>query len=254
MTPADPIGTLAGFHAEVEGFSGPFDLLCHLVETDQLEVASISVGEIVRIYGAYLANTRKVSVDVVFRFLTMAASLVLRKIHALLPAKHKATEEQEVPQEEDVLERLSRYRPYRSATEHLMALKEGQDRHFVPTDPLPEEERAWYLGDLYGLCLLWWNLLSAQTRSARRGDSREGGGWSELPKQLPDEELIENRISELTERLLSRPSVFLSELLATRRERSFFIVTVLALLEMSRLGTVRITQKELFHDLSIVLL
>ena len=65
---------LSGFQADIDGFSGPFDLLCYLVENRQLEAARISVGQVVRIYGAYLANTGKVSVAVVSEFLSMASS------------------------------------------------------------------------------------------------------------------------------------------------------------------------------------
>ncbi len=78
---------LSGFQAEVSGFSGPFDLLCYLVENRQLDAAGISVGQAVRIYGAYLANTRRVSVAVISEFLVLAASLVLNKIRSLLPEK-----------------------------------------------------------------------------------------------------------------------------------------------------------------------
>lgn len=241
------------FQADVEGFSGPFDLLCHLVETGQLEVASISLSEVVRIYGAYLANTRKVSLGVVSNFLSMAASLVLKKIHALFPVPERPSDDlSEVTEEdgEDVLERLSRYRPYRQVTERLLDRKEHQDRFFLRLEP-DAEEQTWYLGDLYRLCRLWWSLLEIRKKTFRSSGAGGDVFLPGIPVSVPDEELIENRMAELRAFLASSPVVRLSELLPLRGTSSLFIVTVLALLELSRIGTIRIVQKELFHDLSI---
>ncbi len=241
------------FQADVEGFSGPFDLLCHLVETGQLEVASISLGEVVRIYGAYLANTRKVSVGVVSNFLSMAASLVLKKIHALFPVPERPADDLSGAVEaggEDVLERLSRYRPYRRAAERLLDRKERQDRFFLRLEP-DAEEQTWYLGDLYRLCRLWWSLLETRKRTLRSSGAEGDVFLPGIPVSVPDEELIENRMAELRASLAASSVVRLSELLPLRGASSLFIVTILALLELSRAGTIRIVQKELFHDLFI---
>ena len=128
-------GGLSEFQAEVSGFSGPFDLLCYLVENGSLEAAGISVGQAVKIYGAYLANTRHVSVDVVSEFLAMAASLVLSKIKSLIPGVSAPRGEAPEPYEEAARRKrggaLSRYRPYRKAASFLMGKKEGQDMRFL---------------------------------------------------------------------------------------------------------------------------
>jgi len=136
-----PNHNLSGFQAEVSGFSGPFDLLCYLVENRQLDAAGISVGQAVRIYGAYLANTRRVSVAVVSEFLTLAASLVLNKIRSLLPGKAGGQEDDQSGMEDepldgyDVEEKLSRYRPYRKAAFFLWNRKEKQDFVFFRPPP-----------------------------------------------------------------------------------------------------------------------
>ena len=45
------------FQIEIEGFSGPLDLLCHMIDQGRIEAAQISVAEVISIYGAYLAQT-----------------------------------------------------------------------------------------------------------------------------------------------------------------------------------------------------
>ena len=250
------LGELAEFQAEIDGFSGPFDLLCWLVESRGLEAASISVGQVVRIYGAYLANTNKVSVSVVSEFLFMAASLVLNKIRALLPGRESLYESEEPENDpgEDVLEKLSRYRPYRSAARDLAILKEERDRFFFRSAPEEEDdEPSFDLGDLFALCRLWWSLrdLKRRTKNAAPYIFENEDDWSGVPSSLPEEEQIERKISEILSELNSDGSLRLSFLLRENRAMANFVVTLLALLEMSRMGRIRILQEELFDDIVI---
>lgn len=252
-------GELAEFRAEIDGFSGPFDLLCWLVESRELEAASISVGQVVRIYGAYLANTNKVSVSVVSDFLLMAASLVLNKIRALFPGRETLDSGDDTDSEsgEDVLERLSRYRPYRFAARALTALKEKRDGFFSRRVSDEEErEPSLDLGDLYALCRLWWNLRESKRRSAASSSATyllyEEDEWSGVPSSLPEEEQIERKISEILSELTAGRTLRLSILLRSNRAMSNFVVTLLAILEMSRMGRIRITQEALFDDVVII--
>ena len=244
---------IAGFHADIDGFSGPFDLLCSLVESRELEAARISVGQVVRIYGAYLANTGKVPVSVVSEFLVLAASLVLNKVVSLLPGRESAGGEtaEEVPGE--VLEKLARYRPYRAAARHLLVLKERQDRFFCRI--VPEDGEASYdLGDLFSLCRLWWNLIGERKSSPGNKALFPDGEreWDGIPSALPEEEQIGRKIEEIRGLLERGAGERLSCLLRKNRSVSMFVVTLLALLEMSRAGLVRIIQEELFGDVVIL--
>ncbi len=252
---AEHRGELAEFQAEIDGFSGPFDLLCWLVESRELEAASISVGQVVRIYGAYLANTNKVSVSVVSEFMLMAASLVLNKIRALLPGRESLSEAEELQNDpsEDVLEKLSRYRPYRSAARSLAILKEERDRNFFRNVSEDEDgDPSFDLGDLFALCRLWWNLRDSKQRTTSTTYIVEDeSDWNGVPSSLPEEEQIERKISEILSELNADGTLRLSFLLRENRAMANFVVTLLALLEMSRMGRIRILQEELFDDVVI---
>jgi segregation and condensation protein A len=250
---------LSAFQADIIGFSGPFDLLCYLVENRQLVAADISVGQVVKIYGAFLANTRRVSVAVVSEFLTMAASLVLNKIRSLLPGRSEGGREdaaspgEEYFDTEGVEEKLSRYRPYRKAALLLWNRKERQDLAFTRCMSV-EEGQSWDLGDLYGLCSLWWDLLEERKSSGSSGKASWIDGeneWEGMPVPLPDEEQIEMKISEIMGILSQLKAVSFSDLLGNGRSVAVFVVTLLSLLEMSRMGRVRIVQEELFRDVFI---
>ncbi|MDR2529151.1 MAG: segregation/condensation protein A [Synergistaceae bacterium] len=115
----------------IEGFSGPLDLLCHLVETRKMEVAKVKATQLVRIYGVYLLRTKKASINALAGFFFMAAKLLRQKTLALLPAPKEAPEKSDFPiGEEELLARLARYRPYRAVVVWLAERKAREERYF----------------------------------------------------------------------------------------------------------------------------
>ena len=72
----------------------------------------------------------------------------------------------------------------------------------------------------------------------------------DVPDAVPEEVLVEHRMEEVVERLSSQGSMNLRELLRTFQSGGL-IVTLLALLELSRLGRLRIIQPEALGDIEI---
>ena len=142
------------FEVSVDGFSGPLDLLCHLVESRQMQASRIKVAQLVRIYGAYLARTRSASAETIAEFFFMAAGLLLEKTRSLLPesapgAGTDCEEPDSDVDEEAFLETLARYRPYREAARWLWERREREMRYFrriVEEDEVPEAPRPEELG------------------------------------------------------------------------------------------------------------
>ena len=108
------------------------------------------------------------------------------------------------------------------------------------------------LGDLYSLSLQWLELLDRR-RSARLElldeDDWDDGG---VPAQIPDEVQVENRMERVLERLTAfSEGLSLRSLLKEEPGRGALVVTLLALLELSRRNFVTLVQKELFGDVFI---
>ena len=255
------------FDVSVEGFSGPLDLLCHLVESRQLEASHIKVTQLVRVYGVYLARTQRVSAETLAEFFYMVAGLLLEKTRSLLPGAESVpiTDEELMDVDEDaILETLARYRPYRSAYLWLAERREREARSFRriadPSGKEPTGEPEYEVGDLYFLSRVWWGLFERYSEArARARKSQEdvdvdmdGPDWDGLPGALPDEAQIENRIGELEEYLAHEQVLFLSALCRAARSVKVLVVTLLALLEMCRMGKISIEQEALFADVKIL--
>ena len=245
----------------IDGFSGPLDLLCHLVESRQMQAAKIKVAQLVRIYGAYLAKTQKASAEALAEFFFMAAELLLQKTLSLLPSAPEEYIEDEEPDpagEEDLLARLARYRPYRAATACLEEHKARQDRCFrrIPEENANgeefQEEPSYDIGDIYFLSRIWWGLIErASRKESRAEDFSVEDEWDGMPEALPEESQIQSRIVELEEKLAVNPVLSLNALWAVSPSVKTLVVTLLAILEMCRMGKAAIEQEVLFSDVRI---
>ena len=255
------------FDVSIDGFSGPLDLLCHLVESRQMQASRIKVAHLVRIYGAYLARTRAASAETIAEFFFMVAGLLLEKTRSLLPEpiqEEMATDDAGAGfDEEAFLETLARYRPYREAARWLGERREREMRYFRRVAPDEEEtggsraeDLEYDIGDLYFLSRVWWGLFERGSRNRSRErvalwDDVEDAVWNGVPEALPEESQIQTRIGELEERLACEVVLSLSALCGTARSVKLLVVTLLALLEMCRMGKISIEQETLFSDVTI---
>lgn len=240
------------FDVDFDGFSGPLDLLCLLVESREIEAASVPLAEVVHRYASFLLRSREVPISRAAEFLALAARLLLGKIRALFPDRscEEAVENQEEA-EEDLLALLERYRPYRRAAALLARLQKERERRFLR--PSEEGPLFYDLGDLWSLSLLWWERIAAcRNRCSETVADDEIGCDDGIPEAIPDEVQVERRMAELALLVADEAEGWtLSRLIRRERGRIDLIVTLLALLEMSRLGRISLRQEEMLGDVQI---
>lgn len=249
------------FEVSVEGFSGPLDLLCHLVESRQMQASRIKITYLVRIYGLYLAKNERASVEAIAEFFFMVAGLLLNKTRSLLPDftadETEVIEEETSVSEEEFLETLARYRPYRNAMAWLLEKRQREERSFrriLDQDVPLAEEPEYDIGDLYFLARVWWGLFEKHSakRTALKFEIMEGDEvWDGIPEALPEGSQIERRIEELEGQLATETVLSLRALWETAPSVKLLVVTLLAVLEMCRMGKVSINQEALFSDVEI---
>jgi len=126
---------------DVEGFEGPLDLLLAMARTQKVDLARISVLALAQQYLDFIAEARRLRLEVVADYLVMAAWLAFLKSKLLLPAE--PSEEGEPTGEELaalLAFRLKRLDAMRDAAAQLMTRKRlGRD---VFLRGLPEPVRV----------------------------------------------------------------------------------------------------------------
>lgn len=106
---------------ELEEFSGPLDLLLHLIKKHEMDIFDIPIGEITEKYLAHVEVIRTLDLDRAGDFLVMAATLMHIKSRMLLPPTDEPedVEEEEGDPREELVRRLLEYQKYKLAAQSL---------------------------------------------------------------------------------------------------------------------------------------
>jgi segregation and condensation protein A len=147
----------------VPEFTGPLDLLLHLIRKNKVDLYDIPMAEVTAQYLDYLEAMQELNLEVASEFLVMASTLILIKSKMLLPRPVEEGEEEEDPREE-LVQRLLEYQAVRDAAERLRARGEGEEalhrREVPPPDELLGEEVVELSVSLFSLMDAFRGLLS----------------------------------------------------------------------------------------------
>lgn len=233
----------ADLRLRVGEFDGPLDLLLHLCRTNEIDLAALPVRTITDQYLAHLEAMDFRDLESAGAYLVMAATLIYLKSKLLVPPEEQAAEELDEEGEALRLELEERLREYArvkalgawlAAQEAEQALCWGR-----PGSALPPVEEI----PLEDLSVHW--LERAMTRlieDQRRQQTRE---------VEPNPPSVLERMTEILTVLRDTWSLLFSSLTGGERRRSEIVVTLLAVLELVRLGRIRAQQRELFGEIVI---
>ena len=73
------------YEIHLAAFDGPFDLLLHLIQKNEIDIYDIPIAEITAQYLEYLAQMEALDLEIASEFLVMAATLLAIKARLLLP-------------------------------------------------------------------------------------------------------------------------------------------------------------------------
>ena len=123
------------YRVHLSQFSGPLDLLLHLVEKAEVDIKDIFVSEITSEFLEYLKEIDVLDMEQAGSFLTVAATLVYMKSRSLFPPAPKEEEEEEDPGEL-LIRQLREYKTFKEASETMRELAHEAARMH---SKLPEE-------------------------------------------------------------------------------------------------------------------
>src|SRR3954452_2024494 len=129
------------YDVQTEVFEGPFDLLLHLILSQQVELYEISLTTIIDAYLGELDRMDTLDLDVATEFLLIAATLVELKTRRLLPEDVDIDLDDELAlwEERDLLlARLVECKTFKDAAKQLSALADLAGRSFPRTSGLDE--------------------------------------------------------------------------------------------------------------------
>jgi segregation and condensation protein A len=230
-------------------FEGPFDLLLHLIERDELDIYDIPIARVTAEFLEYIRTMQLLNLHVASDFMVMAATLIQIKARMLLPKPVVSEKETALNEEEDdprqkLVEKLIEYKKYKELAKDLRAREEEFARVFVR--PVTEIADRLVIDEnpLKGLNV--WDLLEAFKNVL------DSIAPEEEPAAVPKEEIsIRQRMKEIMAGLAVSGRVRFKDLFGNTSSRVALITGFIALLELMRLRKVRVSQDTTFGEIMI---
>lgn len=127
------------YQVRLDTFTGPFDLLLHLIKKHEINIYDIPIALITRQYLDYVTLMKTLNLTVAGEFLVMAATLIQIKSRMLLPVDENATDDEDGPDpREELVRRLLEYKRFKDAAADL-ASRERLWREMFGREPMATE-------------------------------------------------------------------------------------------------------------------
>lgn len=242
-----------GIPVKLQVFEGPLDLLLHLIDKNKIDIYDIPIVEITNQYMEYIKAMEKTDLNVMSEFLLMAATLLDIKCRMLLPKEVNEEGEEEDPRQE-LVEQLLQYKMYKYMSYELKDRQMDGELNFYKKPSIPEEVME-YVAPV-DLDLLLSDLTLAKLNRIFKDVMKKQVDKIDPVRstfgQIEKEEVtLPEKLDYVTEYAREHKRFSFRELLERQASRVQLVVTFLAILELMKVGTVRIEQEEHFDDILI---
>ena len=237
---------------KLDAYSGPLDLLYHLIEKNEIDIYDIPIAKLTDQYIEIVAGLPP-DMESLSLFLVMAATLLEIKSKMLLPPKTSDNESELDPREE-LVRRLIEYKKFKDISEVLSDKSSGapaviyktMDRSIqdLLTAPAPEMDEL-----LEGVRPE--QLLNVFMDVLRRKELKVDKIRSSFSSVKKDIFTITEKISYLKNLLRFRKRVSFDEIFDDDVDKLEVVVTFLALLELIKQNEALVKQTDVFGEIVI---
>ncbi len=221
-------------HVILPIFEGPLDLLLFLISRAQIDIKEIFISNITEQYLEYTSQITIDNMESKSAFLIMAARLLEIKSHKLLP-ESIYEEENEEDIKKKLIKQLQEYKIYKLACEKLIENeKEAKLRYYRMPEEILERSEL----NLEGIDI---DILSKAFAEISRkiNDTIDNMPIREIERETFS---VHEKIFFIRKILLNNKNTSFKELFKDSASKSEVIVTFMALLELSRMGRITLTQ------------
>lgn len=240
------------YHIHIENFEGPFDLLFHLIEKNEVDLYDIPINKITNQYLEYLHQMEQLDLNVASEFIVMAATLLEIKSKMLLPSSEfddiNAEMFDQDPRKE-LVGRLIEYRKYREASEFFSQQEKNHSRKFYR----PQEDLMAYFEspslDEINAGLESTLLLDAVKRilgNLNKEDLKRKTFFSSLKRDMFS---VEEKIQRIKKILGQQSKCLFIDTFSDQPTKEEVIVTFLAVLELLKAKVLGVKQDKQFSDI-----
>lgn len=236
----------------MEDFEGPLDVIFLLLSKNKIEIQDVSITAILEQYLAYLAEMKRLDMEIASEFISMASHLMLIKTKMLLSAAEQAEAESEL----DLLRQGLIERRRKEAMEQIrIAVSQLEPRNEIgrclftkEPEPLPRQT-----GYRYKHTVL--DLLRALDLIAERNQRQLPPSTVNFKGIVAKEPYpVTKKAGQVLRQLVLRGMERLKNLFRGSRSRSEIVATFLAILELCKTNSVSLEDDTSGDNPNVVLL
>lgn len=229
------------YSVHIEQFEGPLNLLLQLVETEKLEITSVSLMQVTEPFVQHVRdNQGKIPPEELADFLIIAAKLVYLKSKALLPT----LVDSDLEEGPDLETQLRLYRAFASAAAKIAVLANAGHASYARTYRAMKQEEPVFTPPE--------GVTPEMLKELYRQAARRLEPLIALPKASVERAMsIEEKIAELRERISRLVHSSFHRFLSESRDKYEMVVSFLALLELIKQRLVQVEQEHHFSDIKL---
>ncbi len=230
----------------LENFSGPLDLLLHLIKSNEMEVCDIRIVEITEQYLDVINQMQYLDLDIAGEFLLMASTLTHIKSKMLLPVSDDIEDEEGEDPRAELVRRLLEYQRYKDAAGSFDSLPQLNRDFFLGEGTLSEVLQV-EAGDGDDVAVGIFHLAEAFQRVLR---NRPREVFHEVVREPLS---VAQYIRRLAQELSEKKRIAFHDFFTSDSGRNEVIVTFLAMLELVKMRYVVLDQAAEFSSIWLVL-
>lgn len=241
---------------KLEKFEGPLDLLLHLIDKNKIDIYDIPIVEITDQYMEYIHAMENEDLGIMSEFLVMAATLLDIKCKMLLPKEVNEEGEEEDPRAE-LVQKLLEYKMYKYMSYELKDKMDDVTGVYYKKATIPEEVQKYKVPvDTEELLKdVTLDKLNAIFKSVmRRQENKLDPVRSKFGTIEKEEVSVSEKMLFVQNFARGHRRFGFRELLQKQNSRVQVIVSFLCVLELMKMGHLKVVQEELFDEIEIEVL
>lgn len=214
----------------LDNFEGPLDFLLHLIQKSEIDIYSVQIQNIMDQFIQRWGQKDELCVDTGAEFIATASTLLLLKSKMLLPKHEQAVnpEEEQLDPRFEIIHKLIEYCRFKEAAKELAERERVQGAYYYRGSDVPEIKKP--LGVEH---LTLDDLASLFRQIVAKAQTHKG--------TIHEEEWRVSDKIKLIRQLLKEPRKIGFEILfSPERSRTELIVTFLAILELMKMGEIKV--------------
>lgn len=233
------------FKLTIEDFSGPLDLLLHLIKESKMNIYDLKINEITKQYIEFINHMEKLNIDVASEYLVMASTLIHLKSKMLINEKdeEETPNDEGITTEEELKRRLIEYNQYKELTNNFKILENKRQEVYTK---VPESLNEFRENIKLNTDTTLDDLLNAFEEFLKRQKYLKP-----LDTKITEKELsVTKRSKEIKSILKKKKRMNFFELFEVVN-KPYVVVTFLSILEMTKNKEISISQGKNFDNILI---